>query len=690
MRLLLLIILSLFIIENNIAGNKSGLTKNQEKRYFRKTMKLIYKGHHKHAKSNLLELLELDSNNIHYNYELALLYYYDLNETDKALPYLEAVDRLKQEGTYLEIHYYLGQAYHFTGQYDKAISEYNIFKQYIHEKDLELQKEVAKYITECNNAKKLEKNNKTRIRNLGNRINTSFPEYVPVPINNDSILLFTSKRPYIMSDNFGFEGKERYEKVYISRKKGSSYTFAEKSSIFPEFQMLEQSKHWHNAIVSNSHDGNTLMIYKKNRLWTSVKKDGIWQEPVKVSKIINFSFYQPHASITADGKTIFFSSWSKKKGFGNLDIYCSKKQENGTWGQAINLGSKINTQYNEDSPEISPDGKTLYFSSKGHNGAGGYDIYKSTLINDKWTTPQNMGFPINSTGDDIFFKFNSKGDLAYFSSYRKGGFGDMDIYVAIFGPQFDNCTPFVDKPSENKFIGFEIQDSVLIGESFKINAEITKAEDYTFTKYFWKIDDKLIIDSTNFNYTFDCTGNYNIKMEVEAVNKETKESTAFCVSKNVKVVAEEMILADNNSNTENNSISDEDNNSDSLINNTGYGTASLKLNNIYFDFDKFNIRESEIHTLNKNIDILKQYSDSKIKIVAHTDSRGPAAYNQILSEKRAKSVYNYIIDNGIDKNRIIEVTGKGESNLVNNCKDKIVCSKAEHQLNRRTELIIVY
>jgi len=705
---IILIIILLFNFIDSYSVEKADLSKHQEKRLFKKTVKLIYKGYHKHAKINLLQLLEIDSNNINYNYELALLYYYDLFEQDKSLPYLEAVKRLKEVDEYPEIYYYLGKAYHFVEQYDNAIKEYSTFKQYIIEKDKPLQDEIVKYINECNNAKNLEINNSMRIRNMGNRINTSFPEYVPVPINNDTLLLFTSKRPYIMSENFGFEGKERFEGIYLSYKKRSKFSFAEQSLNSPIFKYLDKKKS-NNAIVSSSCDGNTLIVYRKNKLWTTSNVNEKWQEPIKVSKIINFSYYQPHASMTNDGNTIFFSSWNKKKGFGKLDIYYSKKQDDNKWGPPVNLGRKINTKYNEDSPEISSDGKTLYFSSQGHSGIGGYDIYKSELVDGEWSEPANMSYPLNSAGDDIFFKFNSKGDLAYFSSYRKNGFGNMDIYQAIFGPQFEDCTPISETPLADTYIGFNTADSIFAGEILNIDASDTKSDKYTFTKYFWKIEDKIFVDSLNFDYTFNCAGKYNIQMEVEAIDKETKEATAFCVSKIIKVVQDELLvandilqLADIDSSDyiaditdvvidENNVVTDDNNiviEENDVVNNTS--NENLNLANIYFDFDDTNIRGDAKEILDKNIILLKEYSDAKIKIVAHTDACGSSIYNQMLSERRARSVSKYLKLNGINETRIIEVIGKGETKLANNCKEEVVCSKEEHQLNRRAELIIVY
>lgn len=700
--ILLLVLMFLLPAAYANTGSNPELTRGQEKRLFRQTMKLIYKGQHRHAEANLLTLLDASPDNIHYNYELALLYYYDLNQTDKSVQYFEAVKRLRSEDEYFEIFYYLGQAYQFIGEYDKALAEYEYFKRFIIEKDVALLEEVARYEEECENAKEIAGNNVTRVRNLGNRINTSFAEYVPVPILHDSVLLFTSKRPPVISTHYGFEGSIYYEKVYLSMKQGSGYTFAEISSNNEAFRLLENSKKWHNAVVSSSLDGNTLMIYRKSKLWTSAISEGIWQPPVRVSKVVNFSFYQPHASLTADGGTIYFSSWSKK-GQGGIDIYRSQRKKDGSWGPTENLGPVINTKYDEDSPEISPDGTCLYFSSKGHRGTGGYDIFKAELKDGVWSEPVNMGYPVNSPGDDIFFKLTEAGNIAYFSSYRKDGFGDMDIYAAIFGPLFEDCKPVAKKDHLADFyIGFDAADSVLTGESLILDGSISYSANHDLTKFFWNLNQQeLITDSMQIHAKYDCPGKYIVKLEVEAVDRETKEATSYCVSREITVTGGQQLIASNdntdvtdnnmNNNNDNTDVSDNNNTTDNtdLTDNTSNPPSVLKLDNVYFDFDKTNIRTDAKATLDKNISMLKEYRDGKIRIYAHTDSRGPASYNQLLSEKRAASVKEYLVSNGVDASRIIEVEGKGETRLVNNCTDDSACSKDDHQKNRRAELEVV-
>jgi outer membrane protein OmpA-like peptidoglycan-associated protein len=188
------------------------------------------------------------------------------------------------------------------------------------------------------------------------------------------------------------------------------------------------------------------------------------------------------------------------------------------------------------------------------------------------------------------------------------------------------------------------------------------------------------------------------------INNETRESEAYCVSKSITVIPEEAILAVvDNANTDSSDVvadNQSDNNTDVTDNNDIKNPDidstvinplnSGKLKNVYFDFDKYNIRKDAKEILDENITTLKSNTSYKVKIIAHTDSRGPDVYNQLLSEKRAKAVREYLVNNGIEDLRIIESSGKGEKELVNNCKDETSCSKDDHQLNRRSEIVIIY
>lgn len=688
----------------------------EDKKKFRQTMKLIDKGQFRHAEANLLDLWKKDSMNLEYNYELALLYFYDLKMSEKAHRFFLRVRHIVGDNIdeFPELYYYLGQTYHFNGEFENAISQYR----QCNEKELQIKDEIAgkidREISSCNYAMTLHTRPDVRIRNLSNRINTWFAEYVPVPVMSDSMLLFTSQRPPVMSTHYGFEGKEYFEKIYISRRSGKKYSFAEVSSNFPEFNGLVVKKRRHSAVVGMNYEGNLMLLYRKNKVWTSEYKDGKWQKPLKIQKAVNFSFYQPHVSMTKDGNTLYFSSWNKKAGFGKLDIYCCEKKTNGQWGQAVNLGLEINTNDDEDSPEISPDGKTLYFSSKGHKGIGGFDIFKSERVNGQWSKPVNLGLPVNSPGDDIFFRFSKDERIAYFSSYRKDGLGNMDIYEAEFFPLFFRCGDSEHSALAANFIGVDLRDTIAAGETVPIKPINPRSGKYHFNDCIWKIDTTVYVHVPELSYTFMNPGIYNVTLEANVVHSETKETETYCISKQIFVMTAEQILAqqtrteksdtsavpsDTISLALNNAQTTDGTAKDTLLQTSDVSATSVTatalpadipaMQNVYFGFDRADVDPDAAAILNQNIAALKKHSDLKVIITAHTDSQGDAGYNKKLSERRAKAVYQYLINNGIDPSRISEFKGMGMKQLPEPTADAPANTIRYHKLSRRCEIGIV-
>ena len=194
------------------------------------------------------------------------------------------------------------------------------------------------------------------------------------------------------------------------------------------------------AVKSKSHigtagispDGQNMLVFiaganNTGSLYTIRKEANGWSSPVTLGKPINSQYLETTASITPDGKTIYFAS-NRKDSYGGLDLYKSEKQPNGTWGAPENLGSEINTKYDEDAPFIHPDSRTLFFNSNGHNTMGGTDIFKTYFAGGKWQQPTNLGYPINTPTNDSYFTLTANAKIGYFSSERKGGQGGQDIY----------------------------------------------------------------------------------------------------------------------------------------------------------------------------------------------------------------------------------------------------------------------
>ncbi|MGB0882158.1 MAG: hypothetical protein ACPGSO_04335, partial [Vicingaceae bacterium] len=271
------------------------------------------------------------------------------------------------------------------------------------------------------------KNENTVTTNLGAKINSSYGEYAPVLKKDDNVLLFTSRRESSFSKKLD-KDLLPYENVYVAKKVNDEWSIITDDSEIEKYLPKNLNSKKHEAGVIYSSDGKTLYTYKNDAIWKSVLEDGKWSDIIELDKNINTSKYNiPSVSISKDGNTLYFVS-NRKNGKGGKDLYISTKNSEGNWGTAELMSDAINTQLDEDSPFISEDGQTLYFSSKGHDGIGGYDIFKSKLVDGNWTKAENMGIPVNSASDDIYFIIDNIENNGFFASARDGGIGGMDIY----------------------------------------------------------------------------------------------------------------------------------------------------------------------------------------------------------------------------------------------------------------------
>jgi Tol biopolymer transport system component len=291
---------------------------------------------------------------------------------------------------------------------------------------VETLKDIDHQIEQCNNARQIFANPvNTKIENLGPVINTKYDEYTPVLDALETTLIFTSRRPETTGGGIADDGKY-FEDIYISNKINGQWNkpISIGSNINTE---------GHEATISLSADGEQLYIYRDDmgdgNIYMSKFNGDIWGKPVKLEPTVNSGARETHASVSADNNTLYFTS-DREGGYGGLDIYMSKRLPNGEWGKITNLGPTINTKYDEEGPFVHPDGNTLFFSSKGHNSIGGFDIFFSVRQPDgSWIPPQNMGYPINTPDDEYFFVTSTDGKRAYFASSQPGGYGGKDIYV---------------------------------------------------------------------------------------------------------------------------------------------------------------------------------------------------------------------------------------------------------------------
>ena len=380
-----------------------------------------------------LKLDRYEPNNPNYMYFIGVCYL-DLYDSEKALPYLIECAKRTNAGLPNSLNYYLAKTYHLEHHFDGAI---NYYKKYLAEfpnldKHEEVKKEIEREIETCLYAKQLfETPLDITIKNLGAPINSTFPEYGAIFSADGETVIFTSDRPNTTGGHVYQLDGTFYEDIYISHKENG--VWSEPKSISNKINTWH-----HDAAVALSHDGHQLLFYRYSHnsvlhtsgdLYLSEFKNGEWGEPEHLPHPINSKSWESSACFSPNDNEIFFTS-DRKGGYGGTDIYKSQKLPDGSWTEPENLGPNVNTPYNEDSPYLHPNKYTLYFSSNGHQSMGGYDIFLSELHDNEWSKPKNLGYPINTSGDDLYFTISTDGKTIYFTDHRHDSFGDKDIYSA--------------------------------------------------------------------------------------------------------------------------------------------------------------------------------------------------------------------------------------------------------------------
>jgi hypothetical protein len=390
------------------------------------------------ARDSWQELADQDSSNANVNYKLGYCMLQIPNSKALALDYLQAAaasDLTKKYDPFdpterkapTEVLYYLGYAQHLNYNLDEAIASYRTFLKKVPEKH-NLAVKAKRGIEMCEESKLQVANPQGFIiTNVGPVINKETNDFSPVLSIDESAMYYTSRRLRTDTSNSIFtdiDTGEWREDIYVSYK--------DQQGNWTTPELLNLNSDEHDATLSVSPDGQTLFIYRDNegdgQLYESKLIGESWSDPQLLGSDINTSAWETHATISADGNTLFFVS-NRNGGNGGRDIYRCVKMPNGDWSKALNMGPTINTSWEEDSPFLTADGRTLYFASQGHSSMGGFDIFYSTLGEDgEWGKPVHMAYPLNTVDDDAFFVPMADGRHAYYSSAKEGGYGLKDIY----------------------------------------------------------------------------------------------------------------------------------------------------------------------------------------------------------------------------------------------------------------------
>lgn len=622
------------------------------------------------AVANYLQAESQTSGNSLLTFKLGMAYL-ESSWKYKALPYmLLAYKEIPTSDPDMELH--LARAYQYTYNFDEAIRYYQVYMQHKPEKE----EEIKERIKACKVAEDLYNNpREVSILNLGPSVNSPENDFSPLITPDQKMMVFTSRRKGTNSTKKTADG-EYFEDVFIT------YRLSDTLWTKPTSISKNVNSPFHDAAAALSPDGKKLFIYLDEGggdLFMS-EFDGVdWSKPKTLGKNINSRYWETSVTITADGQKIYFSS-NRPGGYGGLDIYVSKLQADGQWGPAENLGPTINTPKNEDSPFVHPDGQTLYFSSNGHPGLGGFDIFRSEFKGGQWGAVKNFGYPVNTVDDDAHFVMSENRKKAYFTSVKENGVGKADIYSITF--PYNTSLPAPPKEQPPLLTSTQPLKHPEVAQEEKALPE--KQEEKNTTMLKGNVSDHS--KDTPLRATVSLTN--NATAELVAKDETDPETGDFELmvsglgnfglnieSKGFLFFSKNITLTEADQQREKKEIKVE-----ARMRPLQLG-STVVLANIFFNSAEYTLRKESYAELEKVVAYLRKSPKLKIQINGHTDNVGEAAYNKVLSEKRAGAVRDYLLKAGIAKEHV-SIKGYGEERPLVSNDDEL----EGRELNRRTEI----
>lgn len=559
------------------------------------------------------------------------------NDKSLAIQYLEKAisldERISLDMTYNDVHFLLAEAYRLDYQFDKAIEQYKAHKNALTPEQLALEmKNIDRSLESCLTAKDMEMHpSRVFVDNMGEQVNSAYGDYRPLVVPEENMLMFTSARENTTGQKRD-DDSYYFEDIYVTYYEDGRWTLPDNN--------YDINSTNHDATAGIASDGSIMYVYKSsggNKLYESMLREDMYTLPEKLDNKINDGLKQSSASLSFDKTTLYFTSL-REDGYGGQDIYIARKDAKGRWTDPANLGAVINTPYDEEGVFISTDGKTLYFSSKGHNSMGGFDIFKSTLEDGRWSNPVNLGYPINTPDNDVFFTMASSGQRAYYSSAKKDGYGGQDLYMITF---LGASKPLVQKSQDVLYLYREHPPvpvpAPVIEQNTILEGVILDALTLEPVQAMVEITD-------------------NAKNELLASFESNGQSGAYLISlkpgKNygITVSKKGYLFHSENFNIPDNAEAQKIT-KDILLKKMEVG-IKIVLHNIFFDFNKASLRAESVAELDRLARLLEETPELKIEISGHTDNIGNASINQKLSEDRAKAVVDYLLGKGIASSRL--------------------------------------
>ncbi|WP_161622642.1 OmpA family protein [Cesiribacter andamanensis] len=608
------------------------------------------------------EAEKLEPGNVELNLHMGKAYLLS-DYKHKSLEYLVKVYKLAPT---LEPHirYMLGLACQYNYMFSDAIEHYEAYaKQAVPNKlDVTLKIRQCQYADEV-----LQQPVAVDIENLGPTVNSPEHEYSPIITPNQSVLVFTSRRDGSTGGK-KTQDNENFEDIYISYRRGDTWTPPKQISKNINFD-------FHDAAAALTTNGRELYLYIEENggdLYHSSFNGQEWSKPKALGAPINTPHHETSITVTKDGKRIYFAS-DRPGGFGNLDIYMSDRQSDGSWGTPVNMGPTVNTSGNEDSPFIHPDGQTLYFSSDGHLGLGGYDVFRSEWTEGGWQKPVNMGYPINTPDDNFHFIMAENRVHGYYTSVQEGGVGKADIYRVTFLDEKMNAILAADRKrreaegakKQNLLQQIAQQQQVVVYEGIVRGSDTNKPLQAIITAMHYRTGEVVARTES------DAAGNYRLEITEAGDYALSVEAQGYLIlSRTLKIPEQSGSLA----RTVPLALS---------MKPIQVGISSI-MANIFFDFGKASLRTESIGELERIRDFLQNSPKIKIQINGHTDNVGDPTYNKQLSLKRAEAVMNYLLQNGVSASRLT-VMGYGQERPIVSNDDE----EGGRAMNRRTEIEVV-
>jgi outer membrane protein OmpA-like peptidoglycan-associated protein len=618
------------------------------------------------ALPHFLAAQEFNPNNAPLNVKIGDCY---LNSATKtaALPYLQKAAKLDASAD-ARTHYLLARALHLSAKWREAIAEYQQATPVGSntrngDAGTFTANDLQRRIQECRNGQQLmARPARVFIDNAGPELNSPASDYGPVVSADESTIVITSRREGSTGGKKDPTGNGYFEDIYQATWKGKNWSKA--ANLGSPVNTDD-----HNATVGLAPDGQRMLVYAGTNggdLLETGLSGSTWEKPHRLNSRINTNAHETSASYSPDGRYLYFVS-DREGGAGGSDIYKVDLEGKNT---PVNLGAAINTAYGEEGAFMSPDGKTLYFSSEGHNSMGGYDIFKSVFENGKWSTPENLGWPINTPDDDVFFVASASGRHGYYSSDRPGGLGAKDIYrITFLGPEKQPLLSEEDQLLASRLA--PVKQTVLAPAVAVATAQVTILKG-TVTDDATKQPVDAAIDLID-----NATGQTIATFRSNATSGKYLVSLPSGTNYGIVVRQEGYLFHSENFDLPAGAAFAEVV-KDIPLKKLEVGTV-IVLRNIFFDTGKATLRPESTAELERLQKLLTETPALKLEMSGHTDDVGEAAMNQDLSQRRAQAVVAYLTQHGIAGARLTAV-GYGET------KPEVPnTSKLNRQLNRRTE-----